>query len=139
MANHGVHGRHSGGEPDVVEVNQQILVVDMSKESPAGRRNCCYDQLARTTRKKFPPETSALEDALKHGLTLLDEELYLAINKIEFLDLKTSSWLLTPENIRSKGGALTGDTRFGRTFIYHNGADSYYSVRAYRGYFVVKL
>ncbi|MBS3972886.1 MAG: DUF4256 domain-containing protein [Erysipelotrichia bacterium] len=129
----------SGGEPDVVEVNQQILVVDMSKESPAGRRNCCYDQLARTTRKKFPPETSALEDASKHGLTLLDEELYLAINQIEFLDLKTSSWLHTPENIRSKGGALTGDTRFGRTFIYHNGADSYYSVRAYRGYFVVKL
>jgi hypothetical protein len=129
----------TGGEPDVVEVNNKVLVVDMSKESPLGRRNCCYDHLARTTRKKFPPETSALEDAAKNGLTLLDEELYLLINKIEFLDLKSSSWLFTPSEIRSKGGALTGDTRFGRTFIYHNGADSYYGVRAYRGYFVVNV
>jgi hypothetical protein len=129
----------SGGEPDVVQVNDLTLVVDMSKESPAGRRNCCYDELARTSRKKFPPQTSACEDAQSHGLTLLDEALYLAINKIELLDLKTSSWLHTPDSIRSKGGALTGDTRFGRTFIYHNGADSYYGVRAYRGYFEVKL
>jgi hypothetical protein len=129
----------SGGEPDVVEVNGQVLVVDMSKESPLGRRNCCYDGLARTSRKKFPPQTSAVEDASSHGLTLLDESLYLAINTMEFLDLKSSSWLHTPESIRSKGGALTGDTRFGRTFIYHNGADSYYGVRAYRGYFEVNL
>lgn len=127
----------SGGEPDVIIDQQRILVVDMSQESPSGRRNCCYDQAARIKRKKFPPETSAWEDALKHGIYLVDEDLYLRINKIEALDLKTSSWLDTPASIRSKGGALTGDTRFGRTFIYHNGADSYYGVRAYRGYFVV--
>lgn len=128
----------SGGEPDVVEVLNRVIVVDMSKETPLGRRNCCYDLTARENRKKFPPQTSAWEDAHDHGLLLVDEQLYLALNKIEHLDLKTSSWLDTPPEIRSKGGALTGDTRYGRTFIYHNGADSYYSVRAYRGYFEVK-
>lgn len=128
----------SGGEPDLIDYQGQWLMVDMSKESPGGRRNCCYDMQARVNRKKFPPESSALEDAFMHQLTLVDEALYLFINKIESLDLKTSSWLLTPDIIRSKGGALTGDTRFGRTFIYHNGADSYYGVRAYRGYFKVK-
>lgn len=128
----------SGGEPDIIEYQGQWRMVDMSKESPSGRRNCCYDMQARLQRKKFPPETSALEDAMLHHLTLVDEEFYLFINKIEPLDLKTSSWLLTPKSFRSKGGALTGDTRFGRTFIYHNGADSYYGVRAYRGYFEVK-
>jgi len=127
----------SGGEPDVFIDQERILVIDMSKESPSGRRNCCYDQKAREERKKFPPQTSAWEDALSHGLKLVDEDLYLRINQIEHLDLKTSSWLATPESIRLKGGALTGDTRFGRTFIYHNGADSYYGVRAYRGYFEV--
>lgn len=128
----------SGGEPDVIIYQDKWLVVDMSKESPIGRRNCCYDMQARVNRKKFPPQTSAQEDALMHQLTLVDEDLYLSINTIEHLDLKTSSWLLTPDTIRSKGGALTGDTRFGRTFIYHNGADSYYGVRAYRGYFEIK-
>jgi hypothetical protein len=128
----------TGGEPDVIEYQGSWLMVDMSQESPLERRNCCYDMQARVNRKKFPPQTSAQEDAMLHQLTLVDEELYLFINKIEHLDLKTSSWLLTPEEIRSKGGALTGDTRFGRTFIYHNGADSYYGVRAYRGYFVIK-
>ncbi|MBS3990585.1 MAG: DUF4256 domain-containing protein [Erysipelothrix sp.] len=128
----------TGGEPDLIEYQGKWLMVDMSKESPIERRNCCYDKQARVNRKKFPPQTSAQEDAMLHQLTLVDEDLYLFINKIEHLDLKTSSWLLTPEEIRSKGGALTGDTRFGRTFIYHNGADSYYGVRAYRGYFEVK-
>lgn len=125
----------SGGEPDVVEVLGQLIIVDMSKETPTERRNCCYDQHAREGRKKFPPNTSAWEDAHQHGLKLVDEAMYLALNTIEPLDLKTSSWLDTPVAFRAKGGALTGDTRFGRTFIYHNGADSYYSVRAYRGYF----
>lgn len=129
----------SGGEPDIVVVMGRLIVVDMSKETPVERRNCCYDQQAREGRKKFPPTTSAWEDALKHGLKLIDEPMYLAINAIEPLDLKTSSWLDTPVSIRLKGGALTGDTRFGRTFIYHNGADSYYSVRAYRGYFELTL
>ena len=124
----------TGGEPDAVILNTELYVIDMVKETPDGRRNTCYDEKARLSRKKFPPETSALALADKIGIKLLDETLYRAIQVIEPLDLKTSSWIATPEDIRSLGGALFGDSRYEHTFIYHNGADSYYGSRGFRGY-----
>lgn len=128
----------TGGEPDVVTYENKIYYADFSKESPLGRRNVCYDEKARLSRKKFPPESSALKKALEIGIELLDEDMYHALQKIEPFDLKTSSWIKTPEMIRKLGGALTGDHRYQRTFIYHNGADSYYGVRGFRGYIEIK-
>ena len=128
----------SGGEPDVFEYNDDLYFVDFAKETPQKRRGVCYDEEARLKRKKFPPESSAIAMAETLGITLLDENLYLAIQAIEDMDLKTSSWLLTSTNIRQKGGALFGDKRYGRTFIYPNGADSYYSVRGFRGFIKIK-
>ena len=127
----------SGGEIDVFVYKEDIYVVDFSKETPIGRRNVCYDYEARIHRKKFPPETSALEMAATMNINLMDIEMYQAIQTIENLDTKTSSWILTPAPIRTLGGALFGDKRYDHTFIYHNGADSYYGVRGFRGY--VKL
>lgn len=124
----------SGGEPDVVVLENKLYYIDMSKETPEKRRNLCYDELARLSRKKFPPETSAEAFAKSIGIKLLDESMYKAIQAIEPLDLKTSSWILTPQAIRNLGGALFGDCRYHHTFIYHNGADSYYGVRGFRGY-----
>lgn len=124
----------SGGEPDVVVLDEKMYVIDMAKESPKLRGSLCYDKEARLTRKNFPPASSALEMAASLGISVLDEKMYLKLQDIEDVDLKTSSWILTDEKLRSLGGALFGDKRYQRTFIYHNGADSYYGSRGFRGY-----
>jgi hypothetical protein len=125
----------TGGEPDVVGYNGETgeyNFCDCSPETPAGRRNVCYDENARKARKAFPPEKSAAGMATEMGIQLLTEKDYLELQELGEFDLKTSSWLHTPAQIRQKGGAIFGDRRFGRVFIYHNGADSYYGVRGFR-------
>lgn len=124
----------SGGEPDVVVLEDKLYVIDMVKESPKLRGSLCYDKEARLSRKNFPPASSSLEMAASLGITVLDERMYVKLQDIEDVDLKTSSWILTYEKLRSLGGALFGDKRYQRTFIYHNGADSYYGSRGFRGY-----
>ena len=121
----------TGGEPDVVLYQNQLYYVDFSKESP-NRRSLCYDEEARVTRKKFPPTSSALEECLTHHVELLSEDFYRFIQSIEAMDLKTSSWLNTPSDVRDKKGAIFGDRRYDRVFVYHNGADSYYGARGFR-------
>lgn len=127
----------TGGEPDVVLLpeGQKAIYVDMSPETPKGRVSLCYDEEARIGRKKFPPESSAMEEATSRSLDVVDEEIYHQLQSIEPLDRKTSSWLLTPSAIRNLGGAIFGDCRYEHVFIYHNGADSYYGSRAFRTYF----
>lgn len=122
------------GEPDLVVIDGQWYVIDMVKETPSERGNTCYDFKARLGRKKFPPKSSALESVQEIGTTLLDIDLYQRVQDIEDIDLKTSSWLLTPDHMRHLGGAYFGDKRYTQTFLYHNGADSYYSVRGFRSY-----
>ena len=124
----------TGGEPDLVdlEVFRGLVYVDMAKESPEGRRNLCYDKKAREERKKNPPTSSALEEAEKMGLRLIKEEEYYAIQDLEDLDTKTSSWIDTPDAIRELDGALFCSKKYDRTFTYHNGADSYYQSRGFR-------
>ena len=124
----------TGGEPDVVLLDDTLYVMDMAKESPKLRGSLCYDKQARLERKKFPPASSAMEEVNKIGIQMLDETMYKKLQDIEDLDLKTSSWIATDEALRSLGGALFGDKRYQRTFIYHNGADSYYGARGFRGY-----
>jgi hypothetical protein len=127
---------NTDGEPNIVLLDQQLYVIDMVKETPLTRANMCYDQEARLKRKKYPPKTSVIEEIQQyHGLKLLDEQMYQKLQIIEPLDLKTSCWLLTESKLRQKGGAIFGDRRFDRVFIYHNSADSYYSTRGYRSYF----
>jgi hypothetical protein len=121
----------TGGEPDAFVFGGGLYLVDFSHESPK-RRSCCYDGKARAARKRNPPETSAQELAEAHGIALVSEEMYLALEDAEPLDEKTTSWILTPEDMRGQGGALFGSRRYGRTFIYCNGADSYYSSRGFR-------
>lgn len=128
----------TGGEPDVISYDGHLYYVDFSKESPLGRRNVCYDEKARLARKKFPPESSAEKVAKEIGIELLDEKMYHILQEIEPFDQKTSSWIKTPDDFRKLGGALTGDRRYNRTFTYHNGADSYYGVRGFRGYVTIK-
>lgn len=126
----------TGGEPDVVgidEATREILFFDCSAESPAGRRNLCYDRAALDSRKTFKPESSAMELALAMGIALLTEEQYRELQKLGEFDLKTSSWVLTPPEIRKRGGALFCDRRYDHVFTYHNGAESYYGVRGFRG------
>lgn len=124
----------TGGEPDVVVLDEKLYVIDMVKESPKLRGSLCYDKEARLARKNFPPASSALEMAASLGISVIDERMYVKLQDIEDVDLKTSSWILTDEKLRSLGGALFGDKRYQRTFIYHNGADSYYGSRGFRGY-----
>lgn len=128
----------TGGEPDLYVIKASWFIIDSSKESPSKRVNTCYDEVARLNRKKFPPDASAIGMAEKMGIKLLDEVLYQDLQAFEPHDLKTSSWILTPEDMREKGGALFGDYRYGRVFYYHNGADSYYSNRGFRGYIQIK-
>lgn len=125
------------GEPDVVYLpqSQKTIYVDMSPETPKGRVSLCYDKEARLGRKKFPPESSVIEETSSRDLELVDEDIYHQLQSIEPLDRKTSSWLLTPSTIRDLGGAIFGDCRYEHVFIYHNGADSYYGSRAFRTYF----
>lgn len=121
----------TGGEPDAFVFEDRPYFVDFSHESPK-RRSCCYDGKARTERKRNPPETSAQELCAAHGLALVSEEMYLALEETEPLDEKTTSWILTPEDMRDQGGALFGSRRYNRVFIYCNGADSYYASRGFR-------
>ena len=126
----------TGGEPDVVKFDIQTdeyTFCDCSPESPSGRRSLCYDREAWESRKEHKPKTSALEMAGAMGIELLDEETYRELQKMGEFDLKTSSWLKTPEDIRKRGGAVFADRRYDHVFIYHNGADSYYAARGFRG------
>ena len=130
------HMEQTGGEPDVIGYDQdkdEYIFADCSKETPKGRVNVCYDEEARINRKKFPPEHSALGLATSWGIELMTEEEYRYLQTLGEFDTKTSSWLKTPESIRKLGGAIFGDRRYNTVFIYHNGADSYYSVRGFRG------
>lgn len=126
----------TGGEPDVVgqdPVTGEIIFFDCAAESPAGRRSCCFDQAAWESRKANRPESNAEAMAQAMGVTILDEAAYRALQLMGEFDLKTSCWLATPEAIRSRGGALFGDRRYDTVFVYHNGAESYYAARGFRG------
>jgi hypothetical protein len=126
----------SGGEPDVIgQVAQagQYTFCDCSAESPSGRRSVCYDGEALESRKENKPSGSALEMAAAMGVTLLNEEQYRQLQKLGEFDAKTSSWIATPPDVRALGGALFCDRRYGKVFVYHNGAQSYYAARGFRG------
>lgn len=131
------HMESSGGEPALVgtdAVTERFIFIDTSAETPTGRRHLCYDEAALDARKENKPTDAAIETAISMGISLLDENQYLHWQSILGpFDQKTSSWLLTPDLVRKKGGALFGDHRYGRVFIYHNGAASYYGVRGFRG------
>ena len=124
----------TGGEPDILACDDVLYMVDCSKESPIGRRSLCYDQAALEARKEFKPVDSAMHMAETMGITLLNEELYLILQSVGDFDTKTSSWLLTPADIRDLGGAIFGDKRYNHTFFYHNGVQSYYKDRGFRGF-----
>ena len=126
----------TGGEPDVVGHDKktgEFLFVDCSAESPKGRTSLCYDREALDERKEFKPKNSAMDLAAAMGIELLTEEQYLELQQLGNFDMKSSSWVKTPAEMRKLCGALYGDRRFGRVFIYHNGAQSYYSGRGFRG------
>lgn len=125
----------SGGEPDVIGDDESgtITFCDCAAESPAGRRSLCYDMAALKSRKQNKPEGSAVEMATKMGIDLLTEEQYRELQQLGEFDMKTSSWVRTPPEVRSLGGALFCDRRFGKVFVYHNGAESYYAGRGFRG------
>lgn len=125
----------TGGEPDVVGYDKktnEYVFYDCSPESPLGRRSVCYDHEARKARKEHQPECSAIEMADHMGVTLLTETQYQTLQKLGAFDLKTSSWIVTPTEIRTRGGALFADYRYGNVFVYHNGAPSYYAARGFR-------
>lgn len=127
----------TGGEPDVIGKADEagnFVFCDCSQESPAGRRSTCYDAKARASRKENKPKTSANELAAKIGIELLTEEQYRALQEFEEFDTKTSSWISTPADVRALGGALFCDRRYGKVFVYHNGAESYYAARGFRGF-----
>ena len=126
----------TGGEPDVLWYDKQtdvFIFCDCSKESPPGRRSVCYDQVALDARKKFKPENNAVSMAADIGIELLTETQYRELQQHGPFDTKTSSWLKTPAEIRKLGGALFGDYRYEHIFIYHNGVESYYAARGFRG------
>lgn len=126
----------TGGEPDVIGHDPdtgEYTFCDCAPQSPKGRRSLCYDREARVARKKHPPKSSAVEMAEAIGVELLTEEEYRALQQLEEFDTKTSSWIATPSDVRDLGGAIFCDRRYGRVFTYHNGADSYYAARGFRG------
>jgi hypothetical protein len=126
----------SAGEPDVIGQDQQsgeYIFCDCSAESPAGRRSVCYDREGLESRKAHKPENNALDMAAAMGVELLTETQYRELQSLGSFDTKTSSWIMTPAAIRKLGGALFADRRYGHVFVYHNGAQSYYAVRAFRG------
>lgn len=126
----------TGGEPDVVGFDKktgEFIFYDCSAESPAGRRSLCYDDAALESRKEHKPKDSAVNMAAAFGVELLTEDEYRHLQTLGEFDLKTSSWVATPVDIRSLGGAIFCDRRFGRVFTYHNGAESYYAARGWRG------
>lgn len=126
----------TGGEPDVIApagAAGHYTFFDCSPESPAGRRSACYDREALESRKEHKPATSAVEMAAAMGIDLLTEEQYRQLQEVGDFDTKTSSWVRTPTDVRALGGALFCDKRYGRVFVYHNGAQSYYAARGFRG------
>jgi Protein of unknown function (DUF4256) len=126
----------TGGEPDVIgwdKKSNYFTLCDCSPESPSGRRSTCYDVEARESRKENRPENSAVEMATAMGIDLLTEEQYRKLQMLGEFDTKTSSWIATPKDVRSLGGALFCDRRYGKVFVYHNGAQSYYAARGFRG------
>jgi hypothetical protein len=126
----------TGGEPDVVGHDKktgEYIFYDCSAESPKGRRSICYDHEALESRKEHKPENSAIQMAADMGIELLTEEQYRELQKVGKFDTKTSSWIKTPADIRKLGGAIFADFRYGHVFIYHNGAESYYAARGFRG------
>ena len=126
----------TGGEPDVVGQDKktgEYIFFDCSAESPKGRTSLCYDREALDSRKEFKPKNTALDMAAAMGIELLTEEQYFELQKLGEFDTKTSSWIATPADIRKLGGALYCDRRYGRVFVGHNGAQSYYAARAFRG------
>jgi hypothetical protein len=126
----------TGGEPDVVGHDKktgEYIFYDCSAESPNGRRSLCYDREALESRKEHKPKDSALDMAAAMGIELLTEEQYRELQKLGDFDTKTSSWVKTPSEVRKLGGALFCDRRFNTVFVYHNGAESYYAARAFRG------
>lgn len=126
----------TGGEPDVVGYDKktgEYIFYDCSAESPKGRRSFCYDRKALDARKEHKPKDSAMDAAAAMGIELLTEEQYRWLQQLGEFDTKTSSWIITPPDIRKLGGAIFGDRRYNTVFIYHNGADSYYAARGFRG------
>jgi len=126
----------TGGEPDVVGYNSkkdEYIFYDCSAESPIGRRNVCYDREALESRKEHKPDNNAIDMAAAMGIELLTEEQYRELQKLGKFDLKTSSWVTTPSDIRKLGGAIFCDRRYDTVFVYHNGAESYYAARGFRG------
>jgi hypothetical protein len=126
----------TGGEPDVVGYDNkkgEYIFYDCSTESPKGRRSLCYDHEALESRKEHKPENSAIEMAADMGIELLTEQQYRELQELGKFDMKTSSWVKTPADIRKLGGAIFADFRYGNVFIYHNGAESYYAARGFRG------
>ncbi len=126
----------TGGEPDVIVYDKktdEYIFYDCSEESPKGRRSVCYDPEALESRKEHKPKHSAVGLAVEMGIELLTEEQYRELQQFGNFDTKTSSWIVTPKSIRELGGAIFGDWRYGKVFIYHNGAESYYAVRGFRG------
>jgi hypothetical protein len=126
----------TGGEPDVVGHDKkagEYIFYDCSAESPKGRRSVCYDREGLESRKEHKPENNAIDMAAAMGIELLTEEQYRELQKLGNFDTKTSSWVKTPSDIRKLGGAIFADYRYGNVFVYHNGAQSYYGARAFRG------
>jgi hypothetical protein len=126
----------TGGEPDVVGFDKktgEYTFYDCSAESPKGRRSVCYDREALDARKEHKPKNSATDMAAAMGIELLTEEQYRELQKLGSFDTKTSSWITTPSEIRKLGGAIFADYRYGNVFVYHNGAESYYAARGFRG------
>jgi hypothetical protein len=126
----------TGGEPDVIDHDKktgEYIFYDCAAESPKGRRSICYDREGLESRKENKPENNAIDMAASMGIELLTEEQYRALQQLGDFDTKTSSWIKTPADIRTLGGALFADYRYGQVFVYHNGASSYYAVRAFRG------
>ena len=126
----------TGGEPDVVAYDKkkgEYVFYDCSSQTPQSRRSLCYDSEALKSRKEHKPKSSAVEMADEMGIELLTEEEYGALQELGEFDTKTSSWLKTPPEVRELGGAIFGDRRYNRVFVYHNGAESYYAVRGFRG------
>ena len=126
----------TGGEPDIVGLDKktgEYIFYDCSEESPKGRRSLCYDQEALESRKENKPENNVIDMADAMGIELLTEEEYRNLQKLGKYDIKTSSWIVTPSDIRKFGGAIFADFRYGHVFVYHNGAESYYAARGFRG------
>jgi hypothetical protein len=123
----------TGGEPDVVgSAGSELVFMDCAPESPKGRRSLCYDREALEARKEHKPQHSALGLAAEMGVEVLEEGEYRALQELGSFDQKTASWLRTPPEVRQRGGAIFGDLRYGRVFVYHNGAESYYAARGFR-------